>query len=379
MTVPYNFFDQTPRDCWVDINAAQLAENVRHLQAFIGKPVLVAVKANGYGHGYEIAARAFLKGGAKYLGVANYGEGKLLRELGVTAPILALSALNISEMKLCADADIDFFVWRPDHIDALRQMPKSSKPIRAHIKVDTGMGRVGCHAEEVGALGAALKTIPDVAIAGLATHFAIASIPNNDHTNGQIDQFNHAIDALEEQGIRPEIIHAANSSAALYHPRARFDMVRIGVVAYGVPPSAVVGPVLPPGVKTALEWRARITSSKIMPQGSTISYGCEYVMPKEARVGIIPVGYADGFHRIPKNVNAVLVEGQERAVLGRINNDQCMIDLDGFPDLTGAEVVLLGKQGDKEISVQELARRWETNTYSVYAGIMPRVPRHVVA
>jgi alanine racemase len=155
-------------------------------------------------------------------------------------------------------------------------------------------------------------------------------------------------------------------------------MVRVGIVAYGVPPSSIVGNVIPEGVQTALTWHARVTSSKIMPAGSTVSYGCEYTLPNDARVGVIPVGYGDGYVRIPKNVNSVLVDGRECKTLGRINTDQCMIDLGDLPDMTGAPVVLLGKQGSKEISVQELAQRWETNTYSVYINIAPRVPRCIV-
>ncbi len=378
MNVPFNFFDTVPRDCWLDIDACQLAENVRRLQAAIGRPLLVAVKANGYGHGYEIAAKAFLKGGAKYLGVANYGEGLLLRKLGITAPILLLSGLLPDEMTLAVAAGLEFFVFRPEHVEALKQMPKTASSIRVHIKVDTGMGRIGCLPEEAAAIGAELKKIPNVAVAGLATHFAIASIPDNDHTNGQIEKFDRVIVSLAAIGIRPEIIHAANSSGALYHPRARYDMARVGMVAYGVPPSSFVGPDIPVGVKTALTWKARITSTKILPAGASVSYGCEYVMPKEGRVGILPVGYGDGYFRIPKNVNSVLVGGHECKTVGRINTDQCVIDLDDMPDMTGAEVVLLGQQGESEIPVQELARRWQTNTYSVYINIAPRVPRRAI-
>lgn len=379
MSIPYNFFDVTPRDCWVDIDATQLSENVRRLSISTERPVLVAVKANAYGHGYEIAARAFVKGGARYLGVANYAEGLLLQKMGIDVPILVLGALLPEEMKLTAAAGLEFFVFRPDHIETLRQIPKTSKPVRVHIKVDTGMGRLGCFPEEVEGIGAEIKKIPGVVLAGMGTHFATASKPGNDHTNSQIDKFDQAIASLAAIGLRPEIMHAANSSGALYHPRARYDMVRVGIVAYGVPPSSVVGPVIPEGVKTALTWRARVTSSKILPAKATVGYGCEYVMPRDARVGVLPVGYADGFNRVPKNVNSVLIDGQERKTLGRISMDQCAFDMDGLPDLTGAEVVLLGKQGDKEITVQQLAKRWgDTNTYGVYVGISPRVPRRIV-
>jgi len=373
-------FDDLPRDCWLEIDAAQLAENIRRLQAVVERPVLVAVKANGYGHGYAFAAKAFLKGGAKYLATANYAEAMILRDAGITSPILIMSGMLLPEMKLAAAAGFEFFVFRPDHVKALHEMPKGSKPIRVHIKVDTGMGRIGCFPNEVAEIGTALKLIPGVTIAGLATHFAVASKPNNEHTNGQIEMFEQAIAALAAVGIRPEIIHAANSSGALYHPRARFDMVRLGIVAYGAQPSSAPGTDLPQGVKTALSWKARVTSSKILPKGSKVSYGCEYEMPKDARVGVLPFGYADGYRRVHNSNNSVLIDDKECKLIGRtVNMDQCMVDLDGFPDITGAEAVLLGRQGDKEIDLFELARRWSIHFYDVYTGIATRVPRKVVS
>ena len=155
-------------------------------------------------------------------------------------------------------------------------------------------------------------------------------------------------------------------------------MVRLGIVAYGVRSSMHEGTTIPDGVKPALTWHARITSSKIMPKDSKVSYGCEFTMAKESRIGILPVGYADGFRRLPKNVNMALVDGQECPTRGRITMDQCMVDLGDRPDITGAEVVLLGRQGEKEITIRDLARRWEDNAHNVLCGLSPRVPRRVV-
>jgi alanine racemase len=237
------------------------------------------------------------------------------------------------------------------------------------------MGRLGCFPDEVVAIASELKNIPGVAIAGLATHFAKAGPPGSEFTGSQIDKFDEAIAALETVGIRPEIIHASKSGT-INHPRPRYDMVRLGMIAYGVAP-AVEGFVLPAGVRTALTWHARITSTKILPKGHGISYGAQYVMPKDARVGILPVGYADGYRRV-LDVNSVLIDGQERKILGSVNMDQCIVDLDGFPDITGNKVDLIGRQGDKKITVQYLAQRWNTNSYSVYTSIHTRVPRRVV-
>ena len=220
-----------------------------------------------------------------------------------------------------------------------------------------------------------MKEIEGIELTGLCTHFASADIPGVDTTDRQIDSFKKVIGALAAANIRPRIIHAANSPGALYYPAARFDMVRFGISAYGIPPDE--GLKIPNGVKAALEWKAQIVSTKILPKGHGVSYGSEYVMPKAARVGVLGVGYADGYRRTPKNANTVLVGGQERKVLGRVCMDQCMIDLDGFEDITGAEAILLGAQGKAAITAETLARRWNTNPYDVCTGIAARVPRRV--
>jgi alanine racemase len=374
MSSPVNILDGLPRPCWARIDTAQLAENVRLLQKVVDRPVLGVVKANGYGHGYENAARAFLKGGVRYIGVATLSEGLVLRKLGLTCPILVICGLLPEELATAAQADIEFFVWRPDQIAALRQLPSGARA-KVHIEIETGMGRGGCWPNEAPQIAKSLQEIPNVEITGLCTHFASADIPGIDDTDNQLAVFEKTVAALAAAGVRPKIVHAANSPGGLYFPKARYDMVRLGIVAYGVPPDD--GLEIPAGVKTVLTWSAKISSTKIFPAGHGVSYGSEYKMPKEGRVGVLQVGYADGFQRVPKNVNSVLVDGQERKTLGRICMDQCMIDLDGFGDITGAEVVLVGRQGNVEISVEEVARRWKTNTYNVYTGIAARVPRVV--
>jgi alanine racemase len=203
----------------------------------------------------------------------------------------------------------------------------------------------------------------------------MSNASESDFTQHQLEQFNIAVADLADNNIRPEILHPAKSSGGLYYPEARFDMVRLGIAAYGVPPAN--DRPLPMGIHTAFTWHARVTASKILPAGAGVSYSREYIMPLPGRVGIVPVGYADGFRRTPKNINSVLVNGRECKVLGRVNMDQIMIDLGDMPDMTGAEAVLLGKQGEAEISVQELAKRWNTNSYDVMTGTALRVPRKI--
>ncbi len=370
-----NIFDRLPRDCWVNIDAGQLAENMRVLIAAAGVPALAVVKANGYGHGYAHAARAFLKGGARYLGVASLAEALALRQDGIAVHTLIMCGMLPPEMKLAAEAEVEFLVWRADHIQALREFAGDFAPVRVHLKVNTGMGRLGCWPHEAAAIAQELLAIPGVELTGLMTHFASAYNPGIPDTDKQIALFDEAIAGLAAAGIRPKIIHAANSSGALCHPKGRYDMVRFGISMYGVPGDMVP---LPDGVKPALSWHAKIVSTSILPKGHGVSYAGEYKMPEEGRIGVLPVGYADGFRRVPKNVNMVLVEGRECPTLGRTCMDQIMIDLNGFGDITGAEAVLLGRQGDKEITARDLAKRWGTNAYDVFLGISPRVPRRVV-
>jgi len=371
-----NPFDQLPRDCWADIDTAQLAENMRLLIRATGVPALAVVKANGYGHGYENVARAFVKGGATYLGVANLAEGTVLRQAGIAAPILIICGMLPPEMKLATAAGLEFLVWRPDHVKALREFVSPAKPARVHLKINTGMGRLGCWPQEAPELAKELQAIKGVELIGLMTHFASAYNPSIPDTDKQIALFDQAIAALADAGIRPKIIHAANSSGALYHPKGRYDMVRFGISMYGVKGDKTD---LPAGVKPALSWRTRIVSTNILPKGHGVSYASEYVMPEEGRIGVLPVGYADGFRRVPKEVNTVLVNGEERKTLGRICMDQCVVDLRGVGDITGAEVVLLGKQGERELSARDLAKRWGTNAYDVFCGIAARVPRRMTA
>jgi alanine racemase len=373
-----SIFDDLPRDCWLNINTAQLTENLRRLQATVNRPALVVVKANGYGHGYELAANAFLKAGANYLGVATLSEGLALRGAGITTPILIMGGILPHDMAHATAATLDFIVARPDHIAALKEIPKTSQPVRAHLKVDTGMGRIGCLPKEAPELAKAIKSIPGVELTGLCTHFAVASIPNNEHTHSQINAFNATIAALAAINIRPTIIHAANSNGALYHKDAQYDMVRFGIIAYGVRSSMSEGTPIPMGVNAALSWHTRVITTKVMPKGATISYGCEYTLEKESRIGVLPIGYADGFRRLPKDINKVLINGEEYPTRGRITMDQCMVDLGNLPDITGAEAVLLGKQGNRDITARDLGARWGDNVHSIFASIPFRVPRHAL-
>lgn len=361
---------------WLDINATQLTHNIRTLIRVAERPAMAAVKANGYGHGIDIAARAFLAGGSSYLAVARAAEGIMLRQLGFTCPILVIGGLGPQDMRDALLAGLEVFVWDKAHLDILRTLPTPSTPYAVHLKIDTGMGRLGCQPEHAIGVAEALRTIPTLTLKGIGTHFANADAPDQPDTPTQMARFDHVVAALRGAGHTPAIIHAANSAGTLYFSAARYDMVRVGITAYGQAPDN--GLPMPDGVAPALSWHAALVNVQTIPAGHGVSYGSTFRAPHAMRVGVISVGYADGFRRI-NGVNSILLQGMECPVLGRVCMDHAIIDLSATPAATiGDRVTILGKDRDAEITAQTLATRWNTITYDVYTGIAARVSRKVV-
>lgn len=370
-------FDDLPRDCWLEIDVGQLTENVRGIGRIIQKKILAVIKANAYGHGYVNAAKAFLQGGAAYLGVVNVAEGMLLRRSGIDAPVFVMGGMLPNSMAAAAVHHLDFAVFRAEHLDVLRQIVAQGHRPRVHVKVNVGMGRLGLLPHEAVDFFRVLHAIPGVDIIGFMTHFPSADeLQKNADTEKHIRVFDQIVQNLTVAGLRPPIVHAANTGGSLYHPAAHYDMVRLGIAAYGLPPEE--GMDIPEGLKPAMTWKARFVHTKLLPAGHGISYGSEHVLEKDTRVGILPVGYADGYRRVPKKVNSVLVRGEERRVLGRVTMNQIMIDLDNLPDIVGEEAVLLGQQGNRTLSAGLLSRRWDTDIRDVLAGISHSVCRQVI-
>ena len=361
-------FDALPSPVWARIDTEQLAQNIRLLERVTDRPVLASVKANAYGHGYEIAARAFLKGGASYLGVARLAEGILLRRAGIDAPILIIGPLLPEEMPLATEAHLEFFVWNKDHLAALHA------GARVHLKVDTGLGRLGCLPEEACALAQKIAALNGVTFQCLATHFADADSTDTTCTQKQHQLFEEVRIALHDHNLRPPLIHAANSAATLYHAPTRYDLVRVGLAAYGVAPRSATS--LPEGIRPALTWKTRLAAYKTLPAGHGVSYGGTYVTPTSQKIALLPVGYGDGYRRV--NGNKVLISGQERAILGRVCMDMCVVDAEGLEEGADHEAVLLGNQGPCAITAHTLAQRWGTAPYEVLTGIAARVPRQTL-
>lgn len=358
---------------WAEVDLGIIAENVRQFQVHTGRAVIAVVKANAYGHGAVPVAKAAIKGGATWCAVARLEEALELRDAGLDSPILLLGYLPPAQMEQAIVQHISVTVWDVDQLQMLSAAAERvGENARLHLKVDTGMSRLGVQTPDALALAQRLSQTPGLLFDGLFTHFARADEPDVETTAAQERLFNEVIAAFETAGLRPPLVHAANSAASLTRPNALLDAIRLGVAMYGLHPSSDV--LCPDGVRPALAWKTVLSQVKTLPAGRGVSYGHIYVTNHEERIGTVPVGYADGFRRVTNN--QVLVGGQRVPVVGRVCMDQIMLQLDEVPNAkTGDEVVLIGPQGDQRISAEEVASRWGTINYEVVCGIGARVPR----
>ncbi len=358
---------------WCEIDLDVLSQNVRYLKKRSGTGMMAVVKANGYGHGLVPAARAARLGGADWLGVARLEEAVWLREEGITGPILVLGYTAPQRASEAAHYDVSLTVYDRSLAAQLnRQAAGLKQKIKVHAKLDTGMGRLGELVENSQDLLRAIAGSENLELEGLFTHFARADEPERPETAEQIQRFSAAVRRAEQEGLRPRWVHACNSAGTLYFPEAAFDMVRCGIAIYGLHPSNLAP--LPPEVRPVLSWKTRLVSVKTLPPGSGIGYNHRYVTRAAERIGVIPVGYADGFRR--RLGNFALVAGKRVNVAGGVCMDQCMLQLDPIPQAQiGDEVVLIGAQAGEQITAEEVGEAWGTINYEVTCGLAARVPR----
>ena len=362
-------------DTWVEIDLNAIRHNIQTIALIAGKPVMAIIKANAYGHGMIPVGKAAIAAGCPFVAVARFGEAQELRQAGITAPILVLGYIHPKDIEEAARESIRATLFSYEQMRQYEETLRGTwKKLPIHVKVDVGMGRLGEQAED------GLRFLQNAAssavfdIEGLYSHFSKADMLEDDATGIQFSRFDRLIREAEKAGLRPRIVHLANSAGAVFHPEiCKYDMVRGGIAIYGLDPSDSAR--LSPDFQPALSWKAGITSVKTVPAGQEISYCGRYKTQKDnSRIGVIPVGYADGFGRILEN--RVLVHGRRVPVLGTVCMDQCMIDLNEVPyAVTGDEAVILGSQGDDRISAEELGARWHTINYDVVCGIAERVTR----
>ena len=359
---------------WLEIDLATLRRNYENLSQKTGRMVMPVVKANAYGHGLEKVAACFESAGAEWLGVARIEEGLLLREAGIKARILVLGYTSPLRVAHAIKEEITLTAYDLAVAEAYAlQAEKLGEKLTIHAKIDTGMGRLGIQPDKAEDFITLIESSPFMNLEGMFTHFACADEPDKPYTDEQLALFMQLVENLEKKGIRPAILHASNSAGALVYPDANFDMVRVGIALYGLPPSHEVE--LLPAIKPALSWKTRLISIKMLPPGHGISYGFKYFTKKEERIGVIAVGYGDGYRRRPGN--QVLIRGKKVDIIGNVCMDQCMVQLDDLPEAEiGDEVVIIGEQIDEEITATDLADDWGTINYEVICGLAARMPRY---
>jgi alanine racemase len=360
-----------------DVDLDAIRHNVGVLADLVAPSTLCAVvKADGYGHGAIAVSQAVLGAGASWLGVALIEEGAVLRKAGIEAPILLLSEPKLADVELAVHYDLRLTVYSREAIEAAADAAAASqRTARLHLKVNTGMNRVGADRREVVDLARAVAKQPGLELEALWTHCAVADEPDNPFTDEQLDRLDEITGALREVGLAPPMFHAANSAAAIDRPRSRRDLVRCGIAVYGLAPSpALAGRV---DLQPAMTLRAEVSMVKRVAAGERVSYGLRHEFASAATVATVPIGYADGVpRRLAAQGGEVLIGGRRRPIVGVVTMDMFMVDCGEDDVSAGDEVVLLGSQGHETIGADEWAERLDTINYEVVCGIGPRVPRY---
>jgi alanine racemase len=363
--------------CWLEIDLDAVSENVRRLKELIGPKTALAavVKAEAYGLGAIPMAKAVLAAGADWLAVARVEEGVDLRRAGLEAPILNLAHTSPDEAEAAANYRLTATVVDSAGAEALSRFAPLGQRLPIHLKVDTGLSRLGAQPRELEALLEALRGLPNLELEGLSSHFASADDPDLSFAREQMRRFAQAERLVESYGYQPPLRHLANSAATLALPESRRDMVRVGITlsgnypASGVPRAVELAP--------AIAFKARLARVYDLPAGASIGYNRTYVADRPVRAAVVPAGYADGLPRSHSNRGKVLIRGRRAPIIGRVSMDQCVVAVGSIPDARpGDEAVLVGSQGQEHISLDEYAAWGETIVHEALCRIGSRVPRY---
>ncbi|MCX8118545.1 MAG: alanine racemase [Desulfobacterota bacterium] len=358
----------------VDLEA--LAFNFRKIRRSVprGTSILAVVKADAYGHGSLPVSRKLERLGVDYLGVATPEEGIVLRQGGVKTPILVLGGIFKEGLEEVVRFDLTSVAFEPEALRALsRAAGRVRKRAKIHVKVDTGLGRLGVPFEQLGPFLREVRRLPNLEAEGLLSHFAMAE-GASDYSMEQWRRFQQALELSRQEGFCWRYIHMANSANLVLFPECCLNMVRPGILLYGAYPSSPIKPLIE--VKPVLTLKTRIHFLKSVPPGSRISYGGTFVTQRESLIATLPIGYADGYSTLLSNRGEVLVRGRRAPVVGRVCMDLTMVDVTEVPGVSpGDEVVLIGRQGRERISADEVAEKAGLISYEVLCSIGQRVPR----
>ncbi|HEY9907500.1 MAG TPA: alanine racemase [Thermosynechococcaceae cyanobacterium] len=374
---------------WVEVNVAAIAHNVRQIQTLLAEPsrseltqskspqLMAIVKADAYGHGAVTVAQTVLEAGADWLGVATLLEGIELREAGITAPILLLGAVNTAkEVQAIAQWQLQPTLCTPKQALTFAEALASplNRPLPVHLKLDTGMSRLGTSWQEAAEFVQLVQRLPSLTIASVYSHLATAESLDRTAAQQQQQRFEAAIAQIKAIGIVPPQLHLANSAATLMNSGWHYDLVRVGLAIYGLYPAEHLREVVE--LQPALQVRARVTQVKTIQPGTGVSYGHQFVADRPLRLAVVGIGYADGVPRNLSNRISVLVRGERVPQLGAITMDQLMLDVSAVPDVQEGEVVtLLGRDGQSTIAVDEWADLLGTISWEILCGFKHRLPR----
>jgi len=363
------------RPTWAEVDLTAIGYNYKQVRRLVGKntSIMVVVKANAYGHGTVEVSAVLERLGVDYLGVATTDEAMRLRDHGIKTPILILGSVLSGEVKAAVEKDVTLTLCSDDLLDAIRKETEGGSKVKVHVKVDTGMGRIGVWHEDALEFVKKVLAEKNVILEGIYTHFS--TIGRDDFfTNYQIEAFEKLLSTLEKNWIKIPLKHAANSIATIDFKRSHLNLVRPGLIIYGMYPKHTFPKLVK--LKPALALKTKVVFIKDTPPGRSISYGRTFVTQKHTRIATLPIGYADGYARNLSNRAEVLVKGCRAPVIGKVTMDQTMIDIGHIKGVKiGDEVVLIGKQGREEIRLEKLARLAGTIAYETVCSISNRVPR----
>ncbi|MDZ4771248.1 MAG: alanine racemase [Chloroflexota bacterium] len=364
------------RPHWIEIDLEALAHNVRGVKTRVGESVTLfaVVKANAYGHGAVAVARTALLNGAGAIAVASLNEAVELRDAGIEAPILAMSYTPAQAVRQAIRQNITLTLYDLEMGRAYDRVARESGgALRVHVKVDTGMGRLGVLASEAIAFFRQLLNLSHLELEGIYTHFASAD-EDPSYMAEQLRRFKGVLAPLRAAGFAFRYVHSANSAATLSAPDTHFNAVRVGLALYGLSPSESVP--VPDDFRPVLTWKSQIAQVKTLPPGHPVGYGMTYIAETTIRIAILPVGFADGLRRAPGSWGHVLVRGQIAPIIGRVSMEKTAIDVTHIPGVAiGDEVVIIGVQGEERITSEAIARRLGTSNYEIITGVAPRAPR----
>lgn len=364
-----------PTATYIDLDA--LAFNFHSSKQFIGDEVgyMAVVKADAYGHGAVECALRLEKEGVDWFGVAIPEEGVELRRAGVTRPILCLGSFWPGQESLIVEHDLTPVIFS---LDTARRLSEFSvdKSVDIHVKIDTGMGRVGVRWPDAGEFARGLKQFSNLSVIGIMSHLASADEPAQDvFTGTQIGRFDDAIGAFEEAGHSPRIVDIANSPGSIRCRESRHGMVRLGGALYGLLSDILPGSADGPELRPVMSLRSRIAHIKDVPAGEGLGYGRTFITTRDSRIALVPIGYADGYPRAMSNAGRAVVNAAFAPVVGRVSMDWTLLDVTDIDTAVGDEVFLIGGDGDVRVTAADLARELGTIGYEITCGISPRVPR----